>query len=120
MGLEEPVLHALLGAGTRYQGQLFFDGRVRIDGEFEGEVRSDGLLVVGEGAAVRGGVYVSTLIVQGGTVDATIEATDLVELHAAARVSGTIRTPALFVDEGAEFDGESEAGGVYALGGAEH
>jgi len=105
MALEASVIDTLLGAGTRYEGKLFFDGNVRIDGEFEGEVRSEGLLVIGEGAIVRGTVHVGTLIVRGGTVTADVEASELVELHAPCRVEGTIRTPALFVDKGATFDG---------------
>ena len=49
---EDTVIHALLGAGTRYEGKLFFEGRARIDGDFEGEVYSEGLLVVGEEATI--------------------------------------------------------------------
>ena len=63
---QDAVIHALLGAGTRYEGKLFFEGRARIDGEFEGEVFSDGLLVVGEEAQIRGAIRVHTLIVRGG------------------------------------------------------
>jgi len=112
---QDTVIHALLGAGTRYEGKLFFDGRVRIDGDFEGEVLSEGLLVVGEGATVRGTVRVGTLIVRGGTVEAEIHASELVELHAPARVRGDIYTPALFIDKGVVFDGSCVMGEVHPL-----
>jgi cytoskeletal protein CcmA (bactofilin family) len=112
---EDTVIHALLGAGTRYEGKLFFDGRVRIDGDFEGEVLSEGLLVIGEGATVKGTVRVATLIVCGGTVEAVIHASELVEIHAAARVRGDIHTPALFIDKGAVFDGSCVMGEVHTL-----
>ena len=115
MHSEDTIIHALLGAGTRYEGKLFFDGRVRIDGDFEGEVLSEGLLVVGEGAAVRGTIRVGTLIVRGGTVEAEIHASELVELHAPARVRGDIHTPALFIDKGAVFDGSCVMGEVHPL-----
>ena len=115
MESEDAILHSLLGAGSRYKGKLFFDGRARIDGDFEGEVHSDGLLVVGPSATVQGAIRVHTLIVQGGSVDGDIHATELVELHAPARVRGDIRTPALFVDKGATFDGECVMGEIVPL-----
>jgi cytoskeletal protein CcmA (bactofilin family) len=115
MQREDAVIHALLGAGTRYEGKLFFEGRVRIDGDFEGEVQSDGVLVVGEEATIRGVLRVGTLIVKGGTVEGDIHAVELVELHAPARIRGDIRTQALYMDKGVVFDGSCVMGQVVDL-----
>ncbi|MBW2507933.1 MAG: polymer-forming cytoskeletal protein [Deltaproteobacteria bacterium] len=115
MERHDAVIDSLLGTGTRYEGKLFFEGKVRIDGDFEGEVQSDGLLVLGPEATVRGAIRVHTLIVQGATVDADIHATELVELHAPARVRGDIRTRALYMDKGAVFDGNCIMGQVLDL-----
>ena len=115
MERQDAVIHSLLGAGTRYEGKLFFEGRVRIDGAFEGEVQSDGLLVVGPEASVKGTIRVHTLIVQGGAIEADIHATELVELHAPAHVRGDIRTQALYMDKGVVFDGACVMGEVLQL-----
>lgn len=112
---EDTVIHALLGAGTRYEGKLFFDGRVRIDGELSGEVQSNGVLIVGEEAIIRGVIRVGTLIVRGGVIEGDIHATDLVELHAPARIRGDIRTRALYMDKGVLFDGSCVMGEVLDL-----
>lgn len=112
---QDAILQTLLGAGTRYQGKLFFEGRARIDGEFEGEVFSEGLLVVGEEASIKGAIRVHTLIVRGGKIDGDIHATELVELHAPAQVRGDIRTQALFMDKGVLFDGSCVMGEVLEL-----
>ncbi len=112
---QNAILQTLLGAGTRYQGKLFFEGRARIDGEFEGEVFSEGLLVVGEEASIKGAIRVHTLIVRGGKIDGDIHATELVELHAPAQVRGDIRTQALFMDKGVLFDGSCVMGEVLEL-----
>ena len=109
------VIHALLGAGTRYEGKLFFEGRARIDGDFEGEVFSDGVLIVGEEGTLKGTIRVQTLIVHGGQIDGDVHATELVELHAPARVRGDIRTQALFMDKGVLFDGSCVMGEVLDL-----
>src|SRR4029079_9584161 len=42
---------SLLGRGTRFEGKLYFEGRVRIDGVFKGEIKSDDTLIIGDGAA---------------------------------------------------------------------
>jgi cytoskeletal protein CcmA (bactofilin family) len=112
---DQPLIHTLLGAGTRYEGKLFFEGRARIDGAFEGEVFSDGVLIVGEEATLKGAIRVHTLIVRGGQIDGDIHATELVELHAPARIRGDIRTQALFMDKGVTFDGACVMGEIHEL-----
>ena len=101
---------ALLGRGTSYSGKLTFEGRVRIDGQFEGEVFSPGTLVIGEGAEIRGTVDVGTLLVLGGEVWGEVMARKLVEVHAAAIVHANIETPQVFIDRGAVFDGRCTMG----------
>ncbi|MFI5297896.1 MAG: polymer-forming cytoskeletal protein, partial [Polyangiales bacterium] len=59
---------ALLGRGTRFEGKLYFEGSVRIDGEFHGTIKSEQTLVIGEGAEVFASVEVGTLIVRGGAL----------------------------------------------------
>lgn len=98
---------ALLGRDTEYRGKLTFRGRARLDGRFDGEVFSEGTLIVGEGAEVRGRIEIGTLIVLGGLVDAEVAA-QLVEVHAAAHVRGSIETDQIFVERGATFEGRCE------------
>jgi len=112
---QDTVIQALLGAGTRYEGKLFFEGRARIDGEFVGEVFSEGLLIVGEQARVQGSIRVHSLIVSGGQIEGDIHATALVELHAPSRIKGDIRTQARFLEKGAVFDGSCVMGEVIEL-----
>lgn len=102
---------ALLGRGTEYRGKLTFEGRVRVDGRFEGEVYSEGILIVGEGAEIDATIDVGTLIVLGGVVRGTIHARELVELHTHARVHADIETARIFVGEGAHFDGRCQMRG---------
>ena len=87
-------INALLGRGTHFEGKLFFEGRVRIDGSFRGEIRGDDVLVIGEGAVVTGEVHVATCIVTGGEVEADIKARDAIELYAPSKVTGALHAPA--------------------------
>lgn len=98
-------INALLGRGTDYEGKLCFEGRVRIDGRFRGEIHSDDLLILGDGADVDAILHVGKLIVRGGVLRGKVFAAQLVELHAAAKVHADVETPLFFVDRGARFDG---------------
>jgi len=95
---------AVLGKGSRFEGKLAFDGTVRIDGDFKGDINSDGKLVVGDNATIEGNVSVGVAVVSG-ALTGTLRAKTLVELKPHARVNGDIVTAALVIDRGAHFDG---------------
>jgi cytoskeletal protein CcmA (bactofilin family) len=96
---------ALLGRGTEFEGKLHFEGRVRIDGVFKGEIRSDDTLVIGEGAEVHAEIDVATVIVRGGVVHGNIRARTAIELYAPGKMIGNLHAPSLFIDRGVEFQG---------------
>jgi len=79
-------------------------GTVRIDGKLSGEIFSDDVLVIGEGAQVAAEIEVGVIIIEG-TVTGNIRARRAVELHAPARVRGNIETPSLYIDKGVLFEG---------------
>jgi cytoskeletal protein CcmA (bactofilin family) len=110
----EGEINTLLGRGSEFEGKLTFEGTVRIDGKLSGEIFSDDVLVIGEGATVSAEIDVGVLIVEG-NVNGNIRAKRAVELHAPARVKGNIETPSLYIDKGVMFEGnckmESVSGG---------
>ncbi len=98
-------INAFLGVGTNYQGKLHFQGAVRIDGSFHGEIVSDGVLVVGQEAVVEGQIKVGQLVLSG-NIQGEIEAKSKVVLHKTANLQGNVRTPSLVVKEGAILEGD--------------
>src|SRR5690348_737954 len=110
----------LLGRGATFEGKLTFEGTVRIDGRFKGEVFSDDTLVIGEGAHVEADLDIGEVIIQG-TVVGNIKAKRSIEIHAPGRVKGDLHTPVLQIDKGVMFEGRSfmeaaSAGGKSAAG----
>lgn len=99
-------LQALLGQGAEFDGKLVFSGRIRIEGRFSGEIRSDDVLILGPSAEVRASVHVGTLIVRGGTLWGPVHATRLVEVYAPGKIHGDVAAPQFFLDKGAYFDGQ--------------
>src|SRR6266536_6451117 len=100
----------LLGRGSEFEGKLTFEGTVRIDGKLSGEIFSEDVLVIGEGAQVNAEIDVGVIIVEG-NVTANIRAKRAVELHAPARVKGNIESPSLYIDKGVIFEGHSKMEG---------
>ena len=96
----------LLGRGATFEGKLTFEGGVRIDGRFKGEVFSDDTLVIGEGAIVEAQIDVGEVIIQG-TVIGNVTAKRSIEIHAPGRVKGDLHTPQLQIDKGVIFEGRS-------------
>jgi len=100
-------LNALLGKGSEFEGKLAFEGKVRIDGTFTGEISTNDLLMVGEGAKVQAEVSCGTIIVEGDVIG-NIKATSAVELKRPAKVHGDITTPSLVIEKGVIFEGRSK------------
>ena len=104
--MNAPEVITILGKGSAFDGKLTFEGTVRIDGEFSGEIRTQGTLVVGETAKVSAQINASTVVIEG-RVDGDVRATELVALHATATMVGTLHCPSLEIQRGAVFDGHS-------------
>lgn len=102
--MSESEIITILGKGSAFDGKLTFEGTVRIDGDFSGEIRTDGTLVVGQTAKVTAHIDASIVVIEG-QVDGDIRATERVELAGTARAVGTLHAPSLEIHRGAVFDG---------------
>ena len=100
-------LNALLGRGSEFDGKLSFEGTVRIDGTFTGEISTSDTLIIGEGAKVAADISCGSIVVHG-EVTGNIKAAESVELHRPAKVKGDVTTPSLMIEKGVSFDGSSK------------
>ena len=86
-------IDSLIGAGTTVEGDIVFEGGLRIDGKVLGNVTSadgkPGTLVVSEQARVDGRVEVSHVVING-TVNGPVAARDYLELQPKARITGNV------------------------------
>jgi len=97
-------MHTLLGKGSEFEGKLSFEGQVRIDGKFSGQIFTKDTLVIGDGAKVNAEIAAGTVIING-QVEGNVRAALMVEIHQPARVKGNLETPALSMDKGVIFEG---------------
>lgn len=103
---EVEEIKAFLGQGAEFAGKLIFNGSVRIDGKFEGEIFGQGSLVVGRGATVKANIAVKRVYISG-DVEGSIEVNEKMNIHSTGKFSGDVRTPVFIMEEGAVFDGTS-------------
>jgi len=100
------TLNAMLGAGSVFEGKLHFEGQVRIDGTFTGEITTTDLLVIGEGAKVSATINCGSVEIKG-DITGNVNASESIVLRATARVQADIYAPSLVVDKGAVFEGNT-------------
>ena len=96
---------SVMGEGTKYQGKLTGEGGVRIEGTFDGEIKLDGLLVVGTTGRVTCEDLRAKSVIVAGTVRGDITA-HKVEIRASGRVWGNVTTITFATEEGAFLRGQ--------------
>ena len=101
---DEAAFESRIGKGTKVSGKLNFRARARIEGEAEGEITGDEIIIAQE-AVVTARIAAGRVTVAG-VVNGEIIARERVELLPTARLRCTISTPSLVLNEGAQFEGD--------------
>lgn len=98
-------LESFIGVNSSFKGDIKTKGTLRIDGEFEGNVDSD-WLIIGEKGLIKGDVRSNGVIV-GGRIEGTVIAKEIIEVKGKGEITGDINTPKLTVSEGAVLNGKT-------------
>ena len=103
------VVDTLVGASTKLNGDLNFEGGCHIDGTVEGSVSADvginTVLSVSEDGIIEGGVTVPYVVLHG-IVRGDVYANQRVELGPTARVIGNVYYNLIEMAIGAEINGK--------------
>lgn len=99
-----PVLAAVLGPGTRYEGDMVFEGRVRIDGHYVGRAYSEDWLELGPEGRIEGSADVANAVIAG-QVDGDLRVRERLIVDGTARLRGRIDAGILEVRPGASLEG---------------
>jgi cytoskeletal protein CcmA (bactofilin family) len=96
----------IITSGCHFSGKLYCKGATRIGGKVDGEIVSEGLLIIEEEAIISAEVKAEDIVIQG-HLRGTVEAHGKVELSPTCVFEGDIITPVLVVQEGAQFNGRT-------------
>ena len=106
----EPPLGAVLGPGTRHEGDLSFEGRVRVDGTFVGRLYSEDTLEVGESGRVEGEIDVARAVISG-VVEGRLRVREHLSVRRTAVLRGLVDAGVAEIEAGAAIAGEVRVAG---------
>ncbi len=95
---------AFVGEEVTFKGTIRYQGTVRVDGKLEGEIYTDGNLIIGQKAEIKAKIEAGTVTCQG-KITGEVEAKNRVKLLSPATFEGSMMTPSLSMDEGVIFNG---------------
>lgn len=95
---------AFVGEEVTFKGTIRYQGTVRVDGRLEGEIYTDGNLIIGQKAVITAKIEAGTVTCQG-RITGEVLAKNRVKLLSPAVFDGSINTPLLSMDEGVLFNG---------------
>ena len=106
---------AFVGKGVEFKGTISYSGTVRIDGYLDGEIHTDGVLLIGEDAVIQAKITAGTIVCKG-KITGDVVAKERVKLRAPAVMNGSVKAPVLSIEDGVLFNGALEmAHGVREL-----
>ncbi len=103
--IDEKSIDTILAEDIDFQGIMNFEKPLMIKGKFNGEIKADGDLIIGENAVVVAKIEADKITVKG-TIKGNIYASTAVELYSTAKVKGDILTPNLEIEKGCIFNGK--------------
>lgn len=95
----------ILTSGCHFNGKLYCKGSSRIGGRIEGELISEGVLIIEEGAVIDASVKAEEIVMHG-KFSGRLVASVKVEFTNTSVFDGEVETPSLLIHEGAQFNGQ--------------
>ncbi len=97
----------IIGKDTTAKGRLEVRGSLRVDGCFDGEIKADGDVAVGDNAKLKASIRAANITIAG-VVEGNVYASHKLEIASTGRLYGDVKTEALSIEEGAIFKGACE------------
>ena len=97
-------INTLVGNGSFIQGNLKVNGFIRIDGDIDGDIETDGAVIISERARLHGNLTAKSAII-GGIVLGNISAREGVKLLSSSAVIGNIITRKVQMEDKVIFHG---------------
>lgn len=102
--ISEDQITTVVAEDLEIKGTIKFKSSVMLKGVFEGEIISEGLLVVGSTARVSASINTKTLISHG-SITGNVDAAEQIVLKSSATHIGDLKSPFIMIENGAVFNG---------------
>ena len=102
--IDTTQIETIIGKDTSFQGTIEVKGTIRVDGKFEGQINSNGDIIIGENGEVKAQIQARNALIAG-TLQGNISITEKLELLSTGKLYGDIDAAVLSIGEGAIFRG---------------
>jgi len=99
----------IISLGVKIEGKVKSNGNIRVEGQIEGDLISQGSIVIGGNGEVNGQVNADIISIAG-SVNGTVKAKNKLTIEEKGNLKGDIFTKTLIIKEGAQFDGKCKMG----------
>ena len=103
--VDDISINTILGKGSSVTGDLRINGFVRLDGDIDGNLETDGNVIIGDNARIRGDVKAKSVIISG-IVVGNIIAQEGIKILSEAAVLGDVISRKVQIDDKATFNGK--------------
>ena len=101
---KEPNIEMIVGQNSRIKGSIETKGSVRFDGFIDGDITSDGNIIIGRTGKVKGNLKANDILAEG-LVEGNIKAKKKIEISQTGKVKGDIQTDMLKIEIGGVLEG---------------
>ena len=102
--VDDISINTIIGKGSSITGTLKINGFVRLDGDIDGNLETDGNIIIGDSARIKGDVRAKAVIV-GGIVAGNVIAQESVKLLSNSAVLGDVISRKVQIEDKATFHG---------------
>lgn len=104
LGKSGVFINSIVGDGTRFVGDLELNGLLRIDGDFIGNIKTDGKVLIGKNGRAECTITADTVVI-GGVVKGDIVSKGKVVILSTGMLIGNVSTPRLISEDGVILNG---------------
>ena len=104
MAARQVAANCTIGAGSIFHGKLHISGTIRIEGKFQGDIHTEGDVIIGPTGQAKTDIVTGKVVVAG-TFIGNIRADEEVYVAQTGKVLGSITTPKLTLEPGVVHSG---------------
>lgn len=97
--LDDISINSIIGNGSAITGNFKVNGFIRVDGDIDGNLETDGNVIIGEHARIRGNVTAKNITI-GGIVLGDVSAKEGLKLLSTSAVIGDVICRKIQIDDG--------------------